>query len=34
MSKGLLAKLKWKKFYGTLKEGQATWKEYRNVVRV
>jgi len=34
MSKELLAKLKWKReVYGTWKEGQATWEEYRNAVR-
>jgi len=35
MSKEILAKLKWKRrVYGMLKEGQATWEEYRNIVRV
>ena len=34
MSKELLAELKWKrKVYGMWKEGQATWEEYRKVVR-
>jgi len=34
MSKELLVKRKWKrKVYGMWKEGQATWEEYRNVVR-
>jgi len=34
MSKEHLAELKWKrKVYRTWKEGQATWEEYRNVVR-
>jgi len=34
MSKELLAKLKWKrKVYRMRKEGQATWQEYRNIVR-
>jgi len=34
MSKKLLAKLKWKrKVHGMWKEGQATWEEYRNIVR-
>jgi len=34
MSKELLAELRQKiKVYGTWKEGQATWEEYRNVVR-
>jgi len=34
MSKELLAELRWKrKVYGMWKEGQATWKEYRNVVK-
>ena len=33
-SKELLAELRWKrKVYGMWKEGQATWEEYRNVVR-
>jgi len=35
MSKKLLAELHWKrKVYGMWKEGQATWEEYRNDVRV
>jgi len=35
MSKELLAKFKWKrKIYGTWKEGQHTWEEYRIIVRV
>jgi len=35
MSKELLAKLKWnKKVYAMWKEGQVTWEEYRNIVRV
>ena len=35
MSNELLAKLKWKrKVYGMWKEGQTTWEEYRNIVRV
>jgi len=35
VSKKLLAKLKWKKkVYRMWKEGQATWEEHRNVVRV
>jgi len=35
MSKELLAKLRWKKkINGTWKEGEATWEEYRNIVRV
>jgi len=34
MSKELLAELRWKrKIFGMWKEGQATWEEYRNVVR-
>jgi len=34
MSKELLAELRRKrKVYGMCKEGQATWEEYRNVVR-
>jgi len=34
MNKELLAKLRWKrKVCGMWKEGQATWEEYRNVVR-
>jgi len=34
MSKELLVELKWKrKVYEMWKEGQATWEEYRNVVR-
>jgi len=34
MSKELLVKLKWRrKVYGTWKAAQATWKEYRNIVR-
>ena len=34
MSKELLAKLKQKKeVYGMWKKGQATWEEYRDVVR-
>jgi len=34
MSKELLAELRWKrKVHGVWKEGQATWEEYRNVVR-
>jgi len=34
MSKELLVELIWKrKVYGMWKEGQATWDEYRNVVR-
>jgi len=34
MSKELLEKLRWKrKVYRMWKEGQATWEEYRNVVR-
>jgi len=34
MSKELLAELRWKrKVHGMWKEGQATWEEYRNVVR-
>ena len=34
MSKELLAKLKWKrKVYRMRKEGQATWQEYRKIVR-
>ena len=34
MSKEILAKLRWKrKVHGKWKEGQATWEEYRNVVR-
>jgi len=34
MSKELLVKLRRKrKVYGMWKEGQATWEEYRNVVR-
>jgi len=34
MNKELLAKLRWKrKVHGMWKEGQATWEEYRNVVR-
>ena len=35
MSKELLEGLKWKKeVYGMWKRGQATWKEYRDIVRV
>ena len=35
MSKEFLAKQKWKrKVYRTWKEGQATWEEYRNIVRI
>jgi len=35
MSKQVLAKLKWKKKVCRMrKEGQATWEEYRNIVRV
>jgi len=30
----ILAKLKWKKIYRMWKEGQATWEEYKNIVRV
>jgi len=34
MSKELLVELMWKrKVYGMWKEGQATWGEYRNVVK-
>jgi len=34
MSKELLEELRWKrKAYGMWKEGQATWEEYRNVVK-
>jgi len=34
MNKELLAELRWKrKVHGMWKEGQATWEEYRNVVR-
>jgi len=34
MSEELLVDLRWKrKDYGMWKEGQATWEEYRNVVR-
>ena len=34
MSKELLAEIRWKrKVYGAWKEGQATWEEYRNIVR-
>jgi len=34
MNKELLAELRWKrKSHGMWKEGQATWEEYRNVVR-
>jgi len=34
MSKELLAELRWKrKVHGMWKEGQATWEEYRNVVK-
>jgi len=34
MSKELLVELRWKrKVYGMWKEGQATWEEYRNVVK-
>jgi len=34
MSKALLAELRWKrKVYGMWKGRQATWEEYRNVVR-
>jgi len=34
MSKELLAEIRWKrKVHGMWKEGQATWEEYRNVVR-
>jgi len=34
MSKELLVKLKWTFVYKMRKEGQATWEEYRNIVRV
>jgi len=35
VSKEVLAKPKWKKnIYGTWKEGENTWEEYRNIVRV
>jgi len=34
MDKKLLANLRWKKVYGTWKEGPATWEEYMNIVRV
>jgi len=35
MSEELLEKLTWKrKVYGMWKKGQATWEEYRNIVRV
>ena len=34
MNKELLAEIRWKrKVHGMWKEGQATWEEYRNVVR-
>jgi len=34
LNKELLAELRWKrKVHGMCKEGQATWEEYRNVVR-
>jgi len=34
MSKELLAKFRWKrKVHGMWEEGQATWEEYRNVVK-
>jgi len=34
MSKEPLAELRWKrKVHGMWKEGQATWEEYRNVVK-
>ena len=34
MNKELLAELRWKrKVHGMWKEAQATWEEYRNVVR-
>jgi len=34
MSKELLAELRWKrKVCGMWREGQATWEEYRNVVK-
>jgi len=34
MSEELLVKLKWKrKVYRKWKQGQATWEEYRNIVR-
>ena len=34
LNKQLLAEIRWKrKIYGMWKEGQATWEEYRNVVR-
>jgi len=34
MSKKLLAELRWKgKVHGMRKEGQATWEEYRNVIK-
>jgi len=34
MRKELLAELRWKrKVHGIWKEGQATWEEYRNIVR-
>ena len=34
MNKEVLAELRWKrKVHGMWKEGQATWEEYRNVVR-
>jgi len=34
MRKKILAELMWKrKVHGMWKEGQATWEEYRNVVR-
>jgi len=35
LDKELLVEIRWKrKVYGMWKEGKATWKEYRNVVRV
>ncbi|NXA67808.1 RTBS polymerase, partial [Mohoua ochrocephala] len=35
MSRELLANLKWKKeLYGMWKKGRATWKDYRNIIRV
>jgi len=34
LNKELLAELRWKrKVHGMWKEGQATWEEYRNIVR-
>jgi len=34
LNKELLVEIRWKrKVYGMWKEGQATWEEYRNVVR-